>query len=220
MGGDDEFRKELKSDEVYWYLFSNQGNNKKGHNIEKAVQREIEKCYQEFEKDKSKCFHQLRGGAHVVFAEDGKHSISTKREENADLVREKGSLYPLFAEVERGMEKLTYDRGGHFAIEMLPAGGVVEAEVKKRFYEGMNQNAAMRIMKIEVVRNKFAWEKFMSEFKLMREKYPASSNKSLVKSLFHGSKSPYEVARSEKGFDMCFANQGAWGRAFYFAKQS
>ncbi|CDW77403.1 poly adp-ribose polymerase member 14-like protein [Stylonychia lemnae] len=79
-----------------------------------------------------------------------------------------------------------------------------------------------KIKKIERIHNCVAFERFMSELKRMKKKYPKKSFDNIVKHLFHGSfkTNPEYIYGCEDGFDIRFSNAGRYGHGIYFAKNS
>jgi len=76
---------------------------------------------------------------------------------------------------------------------------------------------AAAILKIERAQNKFLWERYYREKKLMEQKNGTNIENELQ--LFHGTgtTSPTAVYSSEDGFDMRFGTGGMWGNGIYFA---
>ena len=62
----------------------------------------------------------------------------------------------------------------------------------------------------------------MIEADSINEKYNNPHLTDMTQMLFHGSSvtSPEVIFQSEEGFDLRFSNNGYWGRAVYFAKNS
>lgn len=62
----------------------------------------------------------------------------------------------------------------------------------------------------------------MIEADSLNEKYNNPPNTDMTQMLFHGTRktAPESIFQSEEGFDMRFSNEGMWGQAVYFAKNS
>lgn len=75
------------------------------------------------------------------------------------------------------------------------------------------------IHEIQRIQNKKLWRVFQNEVDDVRQK---NGQEPQIAEMYHGTSgtNPELIYKSEEGFDMRYSNQGMWGHANYFAKNS
>eukprot|EP00347_Sterkiella_histriomuscorum_P007801 403347509 len=90
-------------------------------------------------------------------------------------------------------------------------------------YDNAQINSLTDVVKIEKIFNKSLYERFTTEIKFMKQKYPEKEFEDMLQHLFHGSRNvdPSLIYDSSIGFDFRLSGDGClYGRGAYFAKHS
>lgn len=91
------------------------------------------------------------------------------------------------------------------------------ANIKEMFLHTLPK---ANIIKIEMIQNKWLYEKYQMQKFLIEKKLGRSENVELM--LFHGTSKtmPREIYHGQDGFDPKFAREGLWGTGSYFASNA
>ncbi|TNV84461.1 hypothetical protein FGO68_gene12245 [Halteria grandinella] len=91
-------------------------------------------------------------------------------------------------------------------------------QVQNEFLKSM---PGIIVVKIERIQNAKLWQKFHMESSMIEKKLQSKEAVN-IRYLFHGTSQtpPSAIYQSEQGFNLCYANDGMWGRANYFAAKA